>query len=279
MALPPSWKGEVQKTIEETAQANRSQRETQTNNAAAQIATAIESLRDAQNTQTSREDSNAKINTALNGVTIFLVSLTVVFTGLSWCAFRDQLTETQRVYPEIKKSADAAKTAADAALQQAEAANKQVSVMERQLRPYLSVKNIEFPFIQDWQGRVTAINRGQTPARQVEFLISWDTDPRCGHLNKGFWYHYKDDGSGRSDPRDQKKFFDHLRAFSRDDEDTATFTLSGDLTEASKAATVCIYGAFLYALPTGGDRDTHFCWWYRPGDRGRDLCEDQNDLD
>jgi hypothetical protein len=180
-----------------------------------------------------------------------------------------------------EKQAEDTSTLARAALQQAEAANNQVSVMERQLRPYLSIKNFEFPCVgcKDWQGRVTAINRGQTPARQVEFLVSWDTDPGCGHLNKGFRYHYKDDGSNIRNPRDQKTYFDHLRAFSRDDEDTATFTLIGDLTEASKAAIVCIYGAFLYVVPKGDVRpDTHFCWWYRPGDRGRDLCEDQNDL-
>jgi hypothetical protein len=191
-----------------------------------------------------------------------------------------------------EKQAIDTSTLASAALQQAEASNKQANAaenassiareaMERQLRPYLSVKDFEFPCKEcgDWEGRVWAINRGQTPARQVEFVLTWDTDPRCGHLNSGFEYHYTDDHGPVSYPGAQKIFFEHLRAFSRDDADSAKFTLPDNPAGVSKDATFCIYGGFLYATPSGDHRTTHFCWWYRPSDRRHSLCQDENDLD
>jgi len=91
--LPSSWKGEIQETIDEATKADRLEQDAQTKNGSSQIAAALEALRNAQNTQTKHEDKNHEINAALNGVTIFLVSLTAMFTGLSWWVFRGQLDE------------------------------------------------------------------------------------------------------------------------------------------------------------------------------------------
>jgi hypothetical protein len=107
--LPPSWKEEVQKAAEQAANADREQRQARINDAAANISAAIKTLSDAQNAQTGHEDRNQKINVRLNALTIFLVFLTVIFTGMSWWAFRDQLTEMRKVYDPISASANAAK--------------------------------------------------------------------------------------------------------------------------------------------------------------------------
>jgi hypothetical protein len=123
--LPPSWKSEVQKTVEETANADRENREAQNNDAAAKIAAAIDTLSNAQQTQTSHEDRNEKINVGMAILTIFLVFLTVVFTGLSWLAFREQLAEMKKVYGPVSDQADAAKKAAEATVKAADAATKQ----------------------------------------------------------------------------------------------------------------------------------------------------------
>jgi hypothetical protein len=88
--LPPSWKSEVQKAVEETATADKNQREARQNEASAKIATAINSLRDAQAAQTNSEDTNEKKNQGINKATLVLVAFTVLFTGLSWLVFRDQ---------------------------------------------------------------------------------------------------------------------------------------------------------------------------------------------
>lgn len=131
--LPPSWKTEVQKTIEESASAERDQRKAEQNEASANIAAAINALRDAQAAQTNSEDANEKKNQAINKATLALVAFTVLFTGLSWLAFREQLKEMRKVYDPIKQSADAAKAAAEAANKQATAADKQVTAMQGQL--------------------------------------------------------------------------------------------------------------------------------------------------
>jgi hypothetical protein len=109
--LPPSWKSESEETAKEAINADTEQRQPQQNNAASNISAAIKTLSDAQNTQTAHEDWHQKINVSLSGITILLVFLTAIFTGLSWCAFRDQLSEMKRVYGPIKEQADAARDA------------------------------------------------------------------------------------------------------------------------------------------------------------------------
>jgi hypothetical protein len=58
--LPLSWKSEIQETVEKATNADREQREAQANNATSNVAAAIQSIRDAQNTQTSHEDRYQK---------------------------------------------------------------------------------------------------------------------------------------------------------------------------------------------------------------------------
>jgi hypothetical protein len=91
--LPPSWKAEVQKAVEESTNADREKREAQANDAAGKITAVIKALSDAQNTQTAHEDRNQKTSAKLSGITIFLVFLTVIFTGASWWVFNGQLNE------------------------------------------------------------------------------------------------------------------------------------------------------------------------------------------
>jgi hypothetical protein len=102
--LPHSWKCEIKESVEEATNTDREQRETAQNNAAANIAATIKTLSDAQNTQTTHEDRNQKINATLSGITIFFVFLTVIFTGLSWSAFRDQLHIFSEQLDEMKKA-------------------------------------------------------------------------------------------------------------------------------------------------------------------------------
>ena len=103
--------GEIEKTVEETTHTNSEQRKAQQDHAAGTIAAAIKALRDAQETQTSHEDRNDKRNRTINVITLFGVLLTVIFTGLSWCAFREQVNEMKLVYVPIKQTADATKAA------------------------------------------------------------------------------------------------------------------------------------------------------------------------
>ncbi len=125
MALPPSWKSEVQKAVEETTAAERNKWKAEQDKASTTIAAAIDALRDAQAAQTNSEDGNEKKNQAINKATLVLVAFTVLFTGLSWWAFRSQLDEMKKVYGPVSEQADAAKKAADATVRAADAATKQ----------------------------------------------------------------------------------------------------------------------------------------------------------
>jgi hypothetical protein len=109
--LPTSWKGEIEKTIEETTHTHSEQRKAQQDNAAATIAAAIKALRDAQEAQTSHEDRNDQKNRRINVTTLFLVFLTLIFAGLSWWAFYEQVNEMKLAYGPIKQTADATKAA------------------------------------------------------------------------------------------------------------------------------------------------------------------------
>jgi hypothetical protein len=180
--LPDSWKREIKESIEEATAAERNQRKTEQNEAGASIAAAIHTLRDAQTTQTDREDSNEKKNQAINKATLALVAFTVLFTGLSWWAFREQLEEMQKVYTPIKESADAAKAASEAALKQANAADKQVTAMQSQLEEMklqrLTTIAQMRAFLRRDLPQVTPIGEGGKLISVGELLKGWIISPR-----------------------------------------------------------------------------------------------------
>jgi hypothetical protein len=120
--LPPSWKSEVQKAAEETANTDRQQREAEQNNAATDVTAAINALADAQKAQTSSEDSNEQKDRAISWVTLFLVFLTVIFTFLTWRTLSGQLDEMKSAGEQTKHLIDANGQLADAANKQATAA-------------------------------------------------------------------------------------------------------------------------------------------------------------
>jgi hypothetical protein len=148
--MPPLWKTELQKTVEETVRADRENRKTQQNDAAAKIAGSLEAISNAQDRQTTHQDSSSKKNLALNIVTIGLVFLTVYFTYKSWRTFKAQLTEMHT--------------------QTVTAANTLIATE----RPWLDLKNIMVDDICiDPNGaRVVVefdlINMGHSPALRVE---------------------------------------------------------------------------------------------------------------
>ena len=122
--LPPSWKSD----IEDSAGVNREKQEVDQKEAVSNITAAIRAIGDAQNSQTAHEDKNERTNVALALLTIFLVFLTVLFTGLSWCTFRDQLIEMKSASQQTNKIIDANVKLVDAAARQAEAATENAKI-------------------------------------------------------------------------------------------------------------------------------------------------------
>lgn len=122
------WKWEIQKAVKEAIDANRDQRQAHQSEGSAKIASAIKTLSDAQNAQTDHDDRNEKINVRLAVVTIFLVFLTVVFTGASWWIFSGQLNEMRTAADQTNKIIEANAKLVDAATKQAAAAAENAQI-------------------------------------------------------------------------------------------------------------------------------------------------------
>jgi hypothetical protein len=131
--LPPSWKDEIKKSVEETTNAEAEDRRAQEGGNAAKIAAAIIALRDAQNTRTEHLEAGDRKKRAIDLITIAVVSLTLIFTGLSWIAFYEQVHEMKLAYGPIKESAEAATKSANVAESTLVATN----------RPWISVEKID----------------------------------------------------------------------------------------------------------------------------------------
>jgi hypothetical protein len=114
MAVPPSWKGEIEKAVEEQTDAHSERQETQAAQSAARISEQIKAFVDAYNTQNNKPERKDRLKCFLDIATVVLLFATALFTALAWCVFKGQLTEMrdeQRPWitsPEIK--ADASKT-------------------------------------------------------------------------------------------------------------------------------------------------------------------------
>src|ERR1700688_288715 len=176
--LPPSWKSEVQKAVEEATAADRDQRKAEQNEASANFAAAINSLRDTQTAQTNSEDSNEKKNQAINKATLVLVAFTVLFTGLSWSAFRNQLTEMQKVYGPIKESADAARDAANGIAGQLNVMQQQLDEMRLIRQPFVYFQNLQFEHDPNSTAQNVTIyaypnwkNAGNSPTNRLRLIV------------------------------------------------------------------------------------------------------------
>lgn len=142
--LPPSWKSEAQKALEEATNRNAAKREVSEAEKSAAITTQLSALVNQLKGQEERERRPREIKVWTDAITLLLVAATAIFTGLAWWIFRGQLhvfegqlAEMQKVYGPIEESADAAKNSADAARNNAIAAFKQANIMQAQLRPWI----------------------------------------------------------------------------------------------------------------------------------------------
>jgi hypothetical protein len=96
--LPPSWKREVQKAVEETANASGERQKAENEKNTAEITAAIEGFVHAYSAQHNKPKRKDKIKRVLNVATVVLLFGTAIFTGLGWWIFRGQLGEMIRAY-------------------------------------------------------------------------------------------------------------------------------------------------------------------------------------
>ena len=170
--LPPSWKSEVEKSIEEEANRSAAKRESSNAEQSAAIARQLTALIDQLKGEEDREKRPKQIKIWTDAITLFLVAATAVFTGLAWLVFKEQLGEMQRAYGPISEQAvaatSAAKTASDA--------------LTKAQRPFVYQKSIWYrPFTKDgkkaWRGLIEWENSGLTPTKTATFELVCPTLP------------------------------------------------------------------------------------------------------
>jgi len=93
MVLPPSWKTEIEKTVEEKTDAHGEREEAQREKDSTSIAREIKALVDACNTQADKPKRTDKVKRRLDVATVVLIFFTALFTGLAWWVFKGQLDE------------------------------------------------------------------------------------------------------------------------------------------------------------------------------------------
>jgi hypothetical protein len=282
--LPPSWKSEVQKTIEETANADRQKREAEQNNAAAKVTAAINSLADAQKAQTSSEDSNEQKDRAINWVTLFLVFLTVIFTFLTWRTLSGQLREmksageqTQKIIDTNAKLVEAATKQADATARAADAATKQSENSDKALiesqRAWVGPTTTKVDGAIEIGKPVTIVaeylNSGRGPA--INFVYATDTfvgtldEDTNGITSRKIDAYYKGCRELKTLSGGQVVFPAIGGGFGNPNGQVLTTKLSGEIVDQEVIdGTKIIYldGCFLYKS-FNIVRHTYFCFFYR----------------
>ena len=103
--LPPSWKSELQRTVHEV----NNEANAQNVRIGADISSGLASIRQQLEITNARQASGERRQRFFDILTNALLLATVLFTGLSWWVFSDQLTEMRQVYKPIKEQADAAR--------------------------------------------------------------------------------------------------------------------------------------------------------------------------
>ncbi len=285
--LPPSWKAEAQKAIEETANADREQRKAEQSDAASQIAAAINALRDAQQTQTRHEDTNEKINVGLAIVTIVLVFLTVIFTGLSWSAFRAQLHEMQTAGIQTNRIIEATTEQAKAATENAKTTRDSYIASQRAwVGPTTARITGDFALDKPLKTEISFLNTGREPA--INFIDTADI----------FESTPTEDANGISMAK-INAFFKGCREANAAQGGTVVFPSSGGISPSGQTLTITKPASFLNQSMIAGDstiiidgcfvyrsidviRHSYFCYFYRGNVTDRNslsICENGNGAD
>jgi uncharacterized protein (UPF0333 family) len=165
-ALPPLWKREIQKAVEESADRAAHRRDRQDKEDSAAISRPLHDLVQEFKAYQEKQDRSDEEAATRERVTIAALILTVVFTFITVIIFHSQLDEMKKAYLPVKDQAIAAVAAAEAAKAAVELSDK---TAERQLRAYINVESVTLA----WSGSVRSIaevhirNAGQTPAKNV----------------------------------------------------------------------------------------------------------------
>src|SRR6202035_2594009 len=87
----PLWKSEIQKAVEETANAASERQKAENKQDASEIAVQIKAFVDAYQAQNTKPKRKDKLKRFLDIATVALLFGTALFSGLAWLVFRDQL--------------------------------------------------------------------------------------------------------------------------------------------------------------------------------------------
>jgi hypothetical protein len=165
-ALPPLWKREFQKAVQESADRAAHQRDRQDEENSAAIARPLHDLVEEFKAYHEKQDRSEEESATRERITIAALILTVVFTFITVIIFHGQLDEMKKAYLPVKNQAIAAIAAAQAAKAAVELSDK---TAERQLRAYVNVEGSSLTWKSGARASaiITIRNAGQTPAKNV----------------------------------------------------------------------------------------------------------------
>jgi hypothetical protein len=81
--MPPSWKTEIEETVEKAAHAASERQKAENDKNASEISTEIKALTDAYKAEKNKPEKTDKVKRVFDIATVFLLFATAVFTGLA----------------------------------------------------------------------------------------------------------------------------------------------------------------------------------------------------
>jgi hypothetical protein len=266
--MPPSWKTEIEETIEKAAHSAGERQKAEHDKNASEIASAIKALNGAYQAEHDKPEKPDKVKRALDIATVFLLFATALFTGLAWWVFRDQLHEMQTSSEQIERSIKASNRIAD----EARSAN---ALTGEANRPWIgAVSAVVIPPITELKNskiNVNFSNAGKSPAYIVRI--------KCGATILD------------ASPIDPPYVLTPIQAamgsksiivpgqqfgcpFSRP---PISGQEAGRIKLSSGAYSFYIYGEIVYRdIATQTDRVTHVCWLYNASVDSYVFCSTYN---
>jgi uncharacterized protein (UPF0333 family) len=278
-ALPPLWKREIQKAVEESADRAAHRRDRQDKEDSTAIARPLHDLVEEFKAYQEKQERSDEEAATRERVTIAAIILTVVFTFITVIIFHSQLDEMKKAYLPVKDQAIAAIAAAESAKAAVELSDK---TAERQLRAYINIESVTFA----WSGVARSVaevhirNAGQTPAKNVivRGIIADDHDAPPNRLPAYFGDFPSNYGMGQPDSSKITKILGQGR---EEISNIISITVEATKSVLRKGkpvfpGRVFVIGAVYYSDIFGRPRYTRFCRYYLTP-INFDYCAEHND--
>jgi hypothetical protein len=195
MALPPSWKGDVDKTINE-AIARYADAQDRADEQSREIATRIEALTDELKRYNAKQEGEEPRKRTRENWTIAGLIATAVFTFALAIFSLWQVLESRRAYEPIKESADAAKQSAEVSRNTLILAQRAVVIIRQTESVAIGTPT------EGWAFQIVFKNAGQTTAKDIRMAARFEFFDKILPDDYNFVFERPDDALKSATPID-----------------------------------------------------------------------------